>query len=352
MTAHDNRVTRRATTSRAPHIAGDPHATREVRGMLRVLEQLGFDLEALLASAGLRRQDVEDPDAYLSPGACATVFARARAERRVPNLALQLARRTPIGATPLLDYLILSSDSVAQGLARLVRYLRLVNPGVRLAVRDERDPVRVVVERASGAFEIELTVSLSVVRFTRETGDRLRPAYVSFSHEPDDAAGCADAFRCPVRVRAAWNGWALSRAAMALPLMRRDPVLGRWLERQAADILARLPVDGDVRDEVRHLLSTQMTVGDIRIGEVARRLATTPRTLQRRLSRAGTSFDALCDAARKEAAQTFLADTTLSIAEVTYLLGYSEPTAFHRAFRRWYQTTPQAFRARMSPAMK
>jgi AraC-like DNA-binding protein len=97
------------------------------------------------------------------------------------------------------------------------------------------------------------------------------------------------------------------------------------------------------------VLSTQVTTGDVRIDVVARRLATTPRTLQRRLARAGTSFDVLCDQARKEAADAYLSDTTLSIAEVTYLLGYSEPTAFHRAFKRWHgDTTPQAFRARGS----
>jgi AraC-like DNA-binding protein len=133
---------------------------------------------------------------------------------------------------------------------------------------------------------------------------------------------------------------------MSLPLRRRDPVLRRWLERQAAAILARLPASGDVRDEVQNALSSQMTAGDMGIDVVARRLATTPRTLQRRLARAGTSFATLCDDARRQAAHTYLADTTLSIAEVTYLLGYSEPTAFHRAFKRWHGTTPQAFRAR------
>ncbi len=95
------------------------------------------------------------------------------------------------------------------------------------------------------------------------------------------------------------------------------------------------------------VLATQLTAGEMHIDAVARRLATTPRTLQRRLARAGTSFEALCDDARKQAAQTYLADTTLTIAEVTYLLGYSAPAAFHRAFRRWHGTTPQAFRGRM-----
>ena len=99
-----------------------------------------------------------------------------------------------------------------------------------------------------------------------------------------------------------------------------------------------------MRDEVRSVLSNQLTTGDMRIAVAARRLATTPRTLQRRLSRAGTSFEAVCDDARRQAADAYLADTTLTIAEVTYLLGYSEPTAFHRAFRRWYGITPQAYR--------
>jgi AraC-like DNA-binding protein len=316
--------------------------------MLRTLEQLGYDLDKLLASAGLRRVDVENPDAYLSPRSCAAVFANANQERRVCNLALQLALHTPVGANPLLDYLIVSSDSVGEGLERLARYLCLVNPGIHVAVHDKVDPVRIEVERASGPFEIELTVSLSVLRFMSETDDRMKPAHASFAHEPDDVADYARVLQCPIRTGASWSGWALSPEAMRIPLRRRDPALRGWLERQAADILAHLPADNDVRDEVRRVLSTQATAGDMRIGVVARRLATTPRTLQRRLARAGTSFETLCDDARKQAAETYLTDTTLSIAEVTYLLGYSEPAAFHRAFKRWYGSTPQEFRTRTS----
>ena len=320
--------------------------------MFRVLSQLGHDLDALLATAGLHRDDIENPDTVISASACAAVFAAAQRQRRVSNLALKLAVRLPVGTTPLLEYLIVCSDSVGEGLHRLTRYLRLVNPGVRLAVDERSDHVRLVVERTLGGFEAELTVALSLLRIRQEAGGELRPIYASFMHEPDDVAEYAETFGCPIRVRASWNGWALSKTAMNLPLARRDPALRRWLDRQAADLLARLPSDGDVRDEVRRVLSSQLTVGDVRMDAVARRLATTPRTLQRRLSQAGTSFEVLCDEARKQAAQSYLADTTLTIAEVTYLLGYSEPTAFHRAFRRWHRTTPNAFRTRMAHARR
>src|SRR5690349_4119537 len=124
MTPRDNAVTGGATRTQPAPSSADPHDLREVRGMLRTLEQLGYDLDALLASAGLQRRDVEDPDALLSPNACAAVFEHAHRQRRVPNLALQLAQHTPVGANPLLDYLIVSSDSVGHGLERLTRYLR------------------------------------------------------------------------------------------------------------------------------------------------------------------------------------------------------------------------------------
>ena len=157
--------------------------------MLRVLEQLGYDLDALLATAGLQREDVENPDSgHLSECVCRRLRGRPP-QRRVPNLPLQLAVHTPVGTTPLLDYLIVSSNSVGQGLERLARYLRLVNPGIRLVVHEGSDPVRVVVERARGAFETELTVALSILRFRRETDEQLQAVHACFTHEPGRRGG-------------------------------------------------------------------------------------------------------------------------------------------------------------------
>lgn len=279
------------------------------------------------------------------------VFARANEEGRLSNLALHLGIHTPIGSNPLLDYLIVSSASVEQGLERLSRYLRIVNPAISIVVQNRRDTARVVVERAPGPFETELTVSLSVLRFVRETDGLMQPASASFTHEPKDITEYEHVFGCPVRVRASWSGWELSKSAMRVPLRRRDARLGHWLENQAAEIIARQPKDGDIREEVFGILTTQTTVGDLRLDTVARRLTITPRTLQRRLAQAGTSFEILCDQARRAAAETYLTNTTLSISEVTYLLGYSEPTAFHRACKRWFGgITAQSFREQHSPS--
>jgi AraC-like DNA-binding protein len=87
-----------------------------------------------------------------------------------------------------------------------------------------------------------------------------------------------------------------------------------------------------------------MAEGDVQIETVARALATSTRSLQRRLAEAGISYQQLLDNTRRDAADEYLADPRLSIGEVAYLLGYSEPAAFHRAFKRWNGITPQSFR--------
>jgi AraC-like DNA-binding protein len=344
MTPRANRVAPRATAT-SPRTKSTTDAP-ELRGLLPALEQLGFDVDGLLTAVGLQRADVQDPDVYVAPAACAGIFVRALQERRVRNLALQLARRTPVIA-PLPDYLLVSADSVGHGLQRLARYFRLYNGKVIVTIADE-DPLRVIIDSGGDPFYAELAVASSLLRFIRETDDQLRAAHVTFAHEPDDVSEYAAVLQCSIRTCGSWNGWALPKEASQLPLRRRDPALGRWLERQATRLLATLPTGDDITSEVRHALATQVTSGATNIEPVARRLATTRRTLQRRLAETGTSFEAIRDDVRRRAAEMYLADRTLSVTDIAYLLGYAEPTSFHRAFKRWHGTTPEAFRERAS----
>jgi len=109
------------------------------------------------------------------------------------------------------------------------------------------------------------------------------------------------------------------------------------LEHHAKELLAKLPPRKGLAAEVQRALTACIAAGD-------RPFAMSPRTLQRKLAREGVSYQVLLDAARKEAAGKYVADSALAICEIAHLLGYSEPAPFHRAFRRWYCTTLEAFR--------
>jgi AraC-like DNA-binding protein len=132
--------------------------------------------------------------------------------------------------------------------------------------------------------------------------------------------------------------------ALRIPLRRRDAVLLSVLERQADEIVARLPRDRSAVADVRRALESRIGQSGIGIQQIARHLATSPRTLQRRLAREGSCYQDVFDQWRKDAARRHLAESTLGIGEVAFLLDYSEPAAFHRAFKRWFGVTPHAYR--------
>jgi AraC-like DNA-binding protein len=191
---------------------------------------------------------------------------------------------------------------------------------------------------------VEYTASLIVLHLRTETEGRFAAAAIHFQHKPDDAIAFERALGCPVRSPAAWNGVSLPLEAWRLPLRRRDPVLRHVLETQANEILARLPARTGLALEVQRALTVRVAGGDTRIDALARDLALSGRTLQRRLAAEGVSYQDLLDEARKEAAGRHISESRLSISEVAYLVGYSEPAPFYRAFKRWFGVTPDDFR--------
>jgi AraC-like DNA-binding protein len=316
---------------------------RDLRVLLAAFGRLGYDVESLLAPTGVREADLDDPDKRVPCEALGVIVSRAQQERRTANLALEAARFVPIGAYPLLDYLVLTSDTVGAGVQQLARYFGLVGNPVTLQVHERSDPVRVAMPGSPAPFGVEFTTSLMLFHFREETEGRFMAQSIHFEHTPDDAAAFERAFGCPVKARASWNGIGVARDVWRLPLRRRDPVLGRMLRAQADEVLARLPARDGLALEVQRTLTTRVG-GDTRIAALAPQLAMSARTLQRRLAAEGVSYRELLEDARKEAAGRHIAESILSIAEVAFLVGYSEPAAFHRAFKRWYRTTPQLYR--------
>jgi len=343
MTTGVNSLTDRAS---APSAAGGP-PTPAIH-LLRFAEALGrldYDAPRLLAAIGCDPRTLEDPDALVPCVWTGALVAAATRERPMRNLSLRLACEIPAGSYPLLEYLVNTSSTVGEAQRRLVRYFGLMQVPISHEVREDEDPIRTIVRSPGNPFGIEFTVALNVLHARRET---IRPASlaVSFSHEPDDVADFERTLACPVRTGRDWDGLEFPRECWTLPLKRRDSVLQGLLERQADEILARLRRSESVADSLAAALARRVAGGDTGIAPVSRYLATSPRTLQRRLAAEGTSYQAVLDGVRREAAEGYLADSTLSAGEVGYLLGYSEPAAFHRAFKRWHGVTPVEYRSK------
>ena len=340
-----NGLTARATNRR---LTGNPTPTGQFRAFVDAFDRLGYDVSRLLGEAGIQRTDIDQPDGLIPSEFCGAFFARALQERPLKNLGVRLASVTPLGAFPLLDYLVLSCENVGDAFTQLARHLPLTGAPFVLEVHDDEDPIRVVylADCAPAAWSFEYSVTLNVLHLRKETEERVRFACVSFTHCPDDVPEIEMVLGCPVRCGAPWAGLGVPRDAWRVPLRRRDPILRSLLESQAETIAVPGPGPDRVVLDLRRALTSRLPRGEMAIDVVARDIGMSTRTLQRRLSAAGSSYQQVLDSSRREMAERCLTGSSLSVAEIAYMLGFSEPAAFHRAFKRWTGVTPQAVRHR------
>ena len=342
MTGGANRLTARATEA-SP--GTEPSET--IRAMADALERLGFDVAAMLARSGLQRHDFEDPDARVPCIALQQLLDAACAERRWPNLGAHVASVVPIGAFPLLDYLIVTTDTVAGALEQLERYFSLVSAPCTLKIVPAEKSTRLLVAGIVDSFLAQFQTSVVVHHLREETNGALRVSHVSLMEQPDDLRDLERVLGCAVHAPATWNGVEFPLDAMRLPLRRRDPALRRVLEGHAASVMRPTSLAHEsIVESIRSVIVTRLARGVPDVDGVARLLAIAPRTLQRRLAAEGVSYQQIVDDVRRDAAGRLLADPSLAVSQIGYLLGFSEPSAFHRAFKRWHNATPHEYRQR------
>jgi AraC-like DNA-binding protein len=340
MTADANSLTASAI-QRAP--VGPPTPAVQFRAYVDAFERLGYDVDALLEAIGFPRAQADDPDALISCDVCGALFTLASQRRPLKNLSVKLAAETPIGTFELLDYLIVTSETVGDGLRQFARYIVLVAPSLRIDIHNDEDPIRIEWV-GSPPFGIEYSVTLVVRNLRIETDNRVSFESVSFRHQPDDVPEIEQVLGCPLRVGADWSGITMPREAWHVPMRRRDPVLRRLLERDPRAVPTQVEGTETPAADLRRVLASRLARGQTEIDAVAHDLGMSSRTLQRRLSEHGLSYQQVLDRMRRELAERSIAGSSLSIGEIAYLVGYSEPAAFHRAFRRWTGATPQAYR--------
>lgn len=314
---------------------------------------LGLDGDALLRIAGLRAEDLSDPDARVPEASFLTMLEAIERQEQVPDFGLQLGAAFRIDALGAVGYAISAADNLELALRTLVRFGRLVHEetlyrceltAAGLYFGRALDPRYAKIRHSAVT---SLAGSLVLARTLTGRAD-IAPARIQFQHaRPIDAARYDAFFGIPVEFDAAETAILLPAWTAALPLARQDPSLFAYLSRHAESLLARLPPrDESLADRVRKLVTETLRSGTMTMETIARRLALSERTLQRRLHDEGTTFAELVDETRRALAERYLHERQLAVYEVALLLGYSEPSAFVRAFRRWTGTTPLEFRER------
>lgn len=319
--------------------------------IVQVATVRGADAQRLMRDAGFDPGWLHDPDARMPLAVEERLWDGAAAMTGDPLFGLHAAAAIRPGAFDVLDYAVRTAPDLRSALQRLARYNRLVHDLAGFEVVPDGDAVRIEHRFAGGVHRpcrqaAEFTLA-SLVVVAAQIGGRPVPARaVAFAHPP---AGGAPAYQRVFGVLPRFDApvscLVLDAAMLDRPVPAADAALSRIVTAQAEQLLAARasPADG-IAAQVRRLLAEGMADGPPTLGAVARRLHLSERSLQRRLDDEGTRFADLVDAVRRELALRYVADDRLALGEVAYLLGFAEPSPFHRAFRRWTGTTPAAAR--------
>ena len=326
-------------------------ANASTRALLQFCERRAVDANRLLASAGVSRRLVADPSARLDSEQMFAVWGAAQKEIRDEVIGLRVASLVPFGAYKALDYLLTTSPSLGEAIEKSARYFHLANGGADLRLRrTQGGRACLEMHNASAPREhlrrsVEYTFAVLLNRFRLATGVRLRPVEVHFTFgQPPAVNDYHRVFQSPVRFGRPVNQLVFDESALGLAHPGSDAQLCELLEQHAQRQLRRLPCAEDFAAEVRGVLGATLRRGDARVSAVARELAMSGRSLQRRLNAEGSSFREELDRVRSEQAARLLSEDGADVREVAFLLGFSEPSAFHRAFKRWTGTTPAAYR--------
>jgi AraC-like DNA-binding protein len=186
-----------------------------------------------------------------------------------------------------------------------------------------------------------LTISRNIA------GQQIVPREVAFPFpRPADTEAYRSCFRAPLHFDRPQGALLLSRGDLDLPVTTGDPTLRGYLEQLADQALGSIIAPSSFADRVRQVLWTRLSAGRPSLEQMSAKLGLSVRTVQRRLHQEGTSFADLLEEFRREMASHLLRDPSLAAYEIAFLLGYSDPSTFFRAFRRWYGVSPQEFRRR------
>ena len=279
------------------------------------------------------------------------IWRRVMKATRDPGFPIRFGASLSTDAYELLGLACKTAANVDEALDRIVRYLHLWTNTVRIVVdrgwgKDgEHARVALVREGKRGlalrsANECAVAEILHALRTI--TGVEVCPLSVHFCHTaPDDVREHARFFGCPLRFSSDFDGLVLSDDCLATPLQLADGGLSRYLLAQLDERDAETRERSDLVRLLRAAVGDLLLEGRPTLARVAKQLGMSGRTLRRRLSEEGLGFSDVVADVRRAIADELLA-AGRPIAEVSYLVGYSEPSAFHRAYKGWTGKTPRA----------
>jgi len=323
--------------------------TAWVRAIAETLKEHGLDVERMFSEIGMDYSYLESHDEYYLQDDITRLWALAVDMSKDPMIGLKVGTQIHTTSFPAIIYSLMSCKNLHESCLRLIRYQQLLSDGFRFEFQKNDDHYRLSFDispcqlsPSDQAMDATLVNFLTFVRWVR--GEKVSPMKLMLKRaKPIDNHDFEDLFNCPITFHAKHNYLFFSIHDMEFPLPSADEAISQIHDAKVNQILKQAN-KGEYSTKVRNKLIEYLPSGEPKQELIALELNMSGSTLKRRLSAEDTSFKTILDHVREKLAEGYLETGEHSLTEITYLLGFSENSAFNRAFKRWKGITPKQWK--------
>lgn len=310
--------------------------------------RLDLDVETVYQKCGVTATHLKSTKSRLNHDATDVFWRVVEEVSQDKYIGLHVAENLPIFKGQVLEYLFLSSHTFRDGLNRAISYQRLLSDIASAYLKEGKKSAVLVLDTKLGKklnHQFAECISLGIIRFFKTvTDDVFQAIRIDFMFEaPDDVSEYQRIYGCEIRFSQKRTAIHFVPDVLDCQSRHAEPELITLHEKVAEQHVAKLEQE-DVIFEVRKLIGELLESHDVTLELVANRLNMTARSLRSVLSQAGTNFNQVLGDYRSLLAKRLLVQTNESIDEIVYLTGFSEPSTFYRAFKRWTGFTPAEYR--------
>ena len=313
------------------------------------LRNLNVDADEVIRRSGLEPEKLYQPNLRTKFSAQPRFWKAAIELSGDPCIGLHLGEKMPVYKGQILEYLLLSSETFGEGLKRVLNYQRLISDAMHGDLTES--PHACLTNYFSGQQyvtpHLAEAIVVSLIRFLQSvTEGKFKPDKIVFTH-PANAhiSEYQRILQCDVEFNAkAFKLYFPNEMLKQRSLYAEPELLNMHVQSadQHIELLEKQDLIADIRSQIGALLES----GDISLETISSRLGLRSRQLRHQLNLAGTSLQRIINQHRRSLSKRLLSQTDEAISEIVYLTGFSEPSTFYRAFKRWEGVTPIQYRQR------
>ena len=322
------------------------------RMLWRYLDAYKLDANALFARCGLDPSLIQESRTRYSYRQLCAAFVEAETITGNENIGLELAKyHNPLDLNAL-GITFLSSGSLIDGCQRLLRYETVVNSNLSFSIVESHDRIDLLSEvpdvPQNAARIIEDSRTSILVNLCRMgLHESLDPMEVAFTYpEPKNTGEHFGIFRCPLAFSQPVSKVTFSIADARRPFTATNRELALNSDQILEGMINELK-ESDIISQVKRAIIDELPSGTPSQDEIAKQVFVSSRTLQRRLADENTNLRTLVFEVRRELAEKYIADKSMPLAEISYMLGFSDTSSFSRAFKQWTGHPPVTFRSNL-----